>query len=75
MSSDVPRRFFDYDEHRRQIEADLAEKPEPEPEAPPEAKPPLVVRPGSQWAAAAYKQGREDEWINAMQARYGDLYD
>ena len=39
------------------------------------AEPPLVVHPGSHWAAAAYKQGREDEWINAMQARYGDLYD
>ena len=37
--------------------------------------PPLVVRPGSHWAAAAFKAGREDEWINAMQARYGDLYD
>ena len=69
MSSDVPRRFFDYDEHRRKIEA---EKPETQSVAQPEANPPLVVRPGSHWAAAAYRAGREDEYIDAMKSRYGD---
>lgn len=45
------------------------------PAQPKPTQPPLVIRPGSHWAAAAFKAGREDEWINAMQARYGDLYD
>lgn len=45
------------------------------PTQPKPTEPPLVIKPGSHWAAAAYKAGREDEWINAMQARYGDLYD
>lgn len=31
--------------------------------------PPVPVRPG--FGQAAYKAGCEDEWIDAMQARYG----
>ena len=33
--------------------------------------PPLVIKPGSQHANAAYKAGREDEYSNRMKARYG----
>ena len=78
----MSRDFYDYDRAREfarqdwidlQIEDAEAKQRKAEPVKP--ELPPLVVRPGSQWAAAAYKQGREDEWINAMQARYGDLYD
>lgn len=29
------------------------------------------VRPGSHNADAAYRAGQEDEWIDAMQSRYG----
>jgi hypothetical protein len=38
---------------------------------PPECRAPIVVKPGSHNAAAAHKAGREDEWIDAMQGRYG----
>ena len=76
----MSREFFDYDRAREfarqdwidlQIEDAEAKKAK---DAKPQL-PPLVVRPGSHWAAAAFKQGREDEWIDAMQSRYGDLYD
>ncbi len=33
--------------------------------------PPVEPRPGSHWAAAASRQGREDEYIDAMRNRYG----
>ena len=32
---------------------------------------PLVIKPGSQHAQAAYEAGREDEYSNRMKARYG----
>ena len=32
----------------------------------------LTIKPGSQHANAAYKAGREDEYINGMEARYGE---
>ena len=32
---------------------------------------PVTAQPGSQWAAAAARQGREDEYIDAMRARFG----
>jgi hypothetical protein len=35
------------------------------------ALPPLVIKPGSQHAAAAFKAGREDEYFDRMQSRYG----
>jgi len=38
---------------------------------PPECKTPIVVLPGSQHAAAAYKAGKEDEHTDAMNGRYG----
>jgi hypothetical protein len=31
----------------------------------------VVARPGSHHAAAAFKVGQEDEYINVMQGRYG----
>lgn len=38
-----------------------------------EPGPAVVVRPGSQWAAAARRQGpaAEDEYIDSMRSRYG----
>lgn len=68
-------RFYDYDAHRQRLEADAAELRNPEPVVEPEAvppPPPLTIRPGSHWAAAAFKAGREDEYIDAMRNRYGD---
>jgi hypothetical protein len=38
---------------------------------PPECRTPIVAKPGSQNAAAAHKAGCEDEYIDAMQGRYG----
>ena len=38
---------------------------------PPECRTPIVIKPGSQHAAAAYRAGREDEHIDAMNSRYG----
>jgi hypothetical protein len=35
------------------------------------ARPPLVIKPGNQHAAAAFKAGREDEYIDRMRSRYG----
>jgi hypothetical protein len=40
-------------------------------EAAADAKPVILARPGSQHAAAAYKSGREDDYIDAMNSRYG----
>jgi hypothetical protein len=37
----------------------------------PEGRGDIVIAPGSQHAQAAFKQGREDEYIDAMQGRYG----
>lgn len=46
------------------------EQPEHLPTA--EARPcPVPVKPGSHNAAAAYRAGCEDEWIDRMAARYG----
>lgn len=36
-----------------------------------EAPPRMIAKPGSQWAQAAYKAGREDEYIDVMKSRYG----
>jgi len=38
---------------------------------PPECRIDLTVKPGSQHAQAAFKEGREDEYIDRMQGRYG----
>lgn len=38
---------------------------------PPECRSDLTVKPGSQHAQAAFKEGREDEYINAMRGRFG----
>jgi hypothetical protein len=35
------------------------------------ARSPLVVKPGNQHAQAAFKAGREDEYIDRMRSRYG----
>lgn len=64
----------DFEDKRRELAADLAadaDTPQVDPPAKPPL-PPLTVRPGSHWAAAAYRAGREDEYIDAMQSRYGD---
>jgi hypothetical protein len=51
-------------------QTDHVEETRIEPEA--EARPcPAPVRPGSHNAAAAYRAGCEDEWIDRMAARYG----
>jgi len=39
-----------------------------------DATPVISARPGSQHAAAAYKAGREDEYIDAMKSKYGGEY-
>lgn len=45
---------------------------EPAAETTAEARPcPAPVRPGSHNAAAAFRLGCEDEWIDRMNARYG----
>lgn len=45
---------------------------EPAPAPADEARPcPVPVRPGIHNAAAAYRNGCEDEWIDRMNARYG----
>jgi hypothetical protein len=41
---------------------------------PPECRTDIVVKPGNQHAQAAFKEGREDEYIDAMQGRYGGDY-
>jgi hypothetical protein len=41
---------------------------------PPECRSDIVIKPGSQHAQAAFKAGREDEYIDAMQGRYGGDY-
>jgi len=38
---------------------------------PPECRTPIVIKPGSHHAAAAYAAGREDEHIDSMNGRYG----
>jgi hypothetical protein len=38
---------------------------------PPECSTPIVVLPGSQHAAAAYRAGQEDEYIDATNGRFG----
>jgi len=40
-------------------------------EAAADAKPVISARPGSHYAAAAFKAGREDDYIDAMNSRYG----
>jgi hypothetical protein len=77
-------RHRDYENARRELEADLAAdadtsggvvfvpiKPRPQAAQQP-ALPPVTLRPGSHWAAAAFKAGREDEYIDGMQSRYGE---
>jgi hypothetical protein len=41
---------------------------------PPECRTDIVVKPGNQHAQAAFKAGREDEYIDRMQGRYGGDY-
>jgi hypothetical protein len=41
---------------------------------PPECRSDIVIKPGSQHAQVATKEGREDEYIDAMQGRYGGDY-
>jgi hypothetical protein len=36
-----------------------------------EQRPPLVIKPGNQHARAAFRAGREDEYIDRMRSRYG----
>jgi hypothetical protein len=38
---------------------------------PPECRTPIVIKPGSPHAAAAYRAGREDEYIDATNGRFG----
>jgi hypothetical protein len=38
---------------------------------PPECRGDIVIAPGNQHAQAAFKEGREDEYIDAMKGRYG----
>jgi hypothetical protein len=38
---------------------------------PPECRTDIVIAPGSQHAQAAFKEGREDEYVDTMQGRYG----
>ena len=35
------------------------------------ARPPLAIKPGNQHAAAAFKQGREDEYSDRMRSKFG----
>jgi hypothetical protein len=41
---------------------------------PPECRTDIVIKPGNQHAQAAFKEGREDEYIDTMQGRYGGDY-
>jgi hypothetical protein len=41
---------------------------------PPECRSDIVIKPGNQHAQAAFKAGREDEYIDAMRGRYGGDY-
>ena len=41
---------------------------------PPEGRTDIVIAPGNQHAQAATKEGREDEYIDSMQGRYGGDY-
>jgi hypothetical protein len=38
------------------------------------ARPPLVIKPGNQHARAAFRAGREDEYIDRMKSKYGGEY-
>jgi hypothetical protein len=38
---------------------------------PPECRTDIVIKPGSQHAQAAFKEGREDEYIDRMRGRFG----
>ena len=38
---------------------------------PPECRSDIVIAPGNQHAQAAFKEGREDEYIDRMKSRYG----
>jgi len=38
---------------------------------PPECRTPIVIKPGSQHASAAFKAGAEDEYIDRMRGRFG----
>ena len=40
-------------------------------EAAADAQPGISVRPGTHYAEAAFKAGREDEYIDRMKSRYG----
>lgn len=70
----MKRNWDAYQEFLRQDFSELLwEQANPRtPTQPKPTEPPLVIRPGSHWAAAAYKAGREDEYIDAMRSRYGE---
>jgi hypothetical protein len=40
----------------------------------PEGRGDIVIAPGNQHAQAAFKEGMEDQYIDAMQGRYGGDY-
>lgn len=64
------------DRHRAAEAAEAATTPEAEaPAAKDQARPcPVPVRLGAHWAAAAYRAGCEDEWIDRIEGRYGEGY-
>ena len=73
----MKRNWDAYQREQEFLRQDLSELlwEQANPRTPTQAKPPeppLVIRPGSHWAAAAYKAGREDEYIDAMRSRYGE---
>jgi hypothetical protein len=41
---------------------------------PPECRGDIVIAPGNQHAQAAFKEGREDEYIDRMKSKYGGEY-
>jgi hypothetical protein len=41
---------------------------------PPECRTDIVIVPGNQHAQAAFKAGREDEYIDRMKSKYGGEY-
>ena len=54
----------------REIEAERQGGAEPE-AAKHVQLPPLTIKPGSHHAAAAFREGREDEYIDRMRSKYG----
>jgi hypothetical protein len=67
------QRFAIADELQKKWEAEQAALPKVVPVEPCAVPPPLTTpaKPGNYFAAAARKAGCEDEYDNAMEARYG----